>query len=223
MSAWAIEHDIFLAASADIWQSDYHRVGGWQVGGRTGGRKRRWANQLILELESRNLAGIYPIHSSLFVPNFITKFGSEDLQSQGRVRPPHRKRHFRADAAIPAITAGLLVDTAVELPIFLAAYTWDSNECLATPPTTFFIKPMASYGLMIIETLNLKIFRSEFGHDTNKLSRVSWFAHRRFLPPIRPAAHPPGGNYSLTHSADMAKKNLSFMTLTEASPQTCYF
>ena len=31
----------------------------------------------------------------------MTKFVSEDLQSQGRVRPPHRKRHFRADAAIP--------------------------------------------------------------------------------------------------------------------------
>ena len=39
----------------------------------------------------------------------MTKFGSEDLQSQGRVRPPHRKRHFRADAATPA-TAGLLVN-----------------------------------------------------------------------------------------------------------------
>ena len=80
----------FLAAAADIWQSDYRR----RVGGRAGGRKRRWANQLILELESRNLAGIQPIHSSLFVPNFITKFGSEDLQSQGHVRPPPSETAF---------------------------------------------------------------------------------------------------------------------------------
>ena len=45
-----------LAASAGIWHSDYRRVGGRRRVG--GGRKRRWANQLILKLESRNLAGI---------------------------------------------------------------------------------------------------------------------------------------------------------------------
>ena len=33
----------------------------------------------------------------------MTKFASEDLQSQGRVRPPHPKRHFRADTATPAL------------------------------------------------------------------------------------------------------------------------
>ena len=43
----------------------------------------------------------------------MTRFGSEDLQSQGQVKVAwdhrYRKRHFRADAAITAITAGLLV------------------------------------------------------------------------------------------------------------------
>ena len=96
----------FLAASVKIGQSDYHRVGRCQVDG----SKRQWVNQLIVELESR----VHPLfHSSLFVPNFMTKFGSEDLQSQGRVRPPHLKQYFCTHAVmvIPTSTAGLLVLT----------------------------------------------------------------------------------------------------------------
>jgi hypothetical protein len=64
------------------------------------GSKWQWVNQRIVELESR----VHPLfHSNLFVPNFMTKFGSEDFQSQGRVRPPPSETVFSRSCGHPNI------------------------------------------------------------------------------------------------------------------------
>ena len=70
-----------------------HRNDGYRLEQRLSRQpKRRWANQRILELESRNLVCIH--HSSLFVENFMIKFTWEDLKIQGRVRPPPSETAF---------------------------------------------------------------------------------------------------------------------------------
>ena len=78
----------------------FGRISGYMAerlpsGGRVGRKETAMSEPTYHRaIESRNLAGIMPIHCGLFLPNFMTKFGLEDLQSQGRVRPPPSETAF---------------------------------------------------------------------------------------------------------------------------------
>ena len=69
---------------------------GW-VGGRAEGRKETAMSEPTYPRAYRITefgSYISAIHSSLFAPNFMNKFASEDLKNQSRVRPPPSETAF---------------------------------------------------------------------------------------------------------------------------------
>ena len=89
-------------------------AGGW------GGQKETAMSEPTYPLARITKFGRYmPIHSSLFVPNFMTKFGSEDLQSQGRMRPPPSETAFSRWCGHPQLLLGFLLHLVLFIRLLL--------------------------------------------------------------------------------------------------------